>query len=109
MMDAPFLSYDVAQVASFFKALADPTRVKLVVLLRANDSLCVCDLTTHLDQPQSTISRHLSYLKNTDIVTSERRGTWMWYGFNPALPSWCQQIINEIVFDESVLDNSSIG
>lgn len=84
------------QATTFFKALSDPTRLNLVLLLRDSESLCVCDLTTYLNQPQPTVSRHLSHLKNAGLVTSERRGTWMWYAINPDLPRWCLQVINTI-------------
>ncbi|MUG32403.1 MULTISPECIES: ArsR/SmtB family transcription factor [Psychrobacter] len=81
---------------TFFKALSDPTRLKLMLQLREQDMLCVCHLTEHLQQPQPTISRHLSHLKKAGLVTCERRGTWMWYAINPDLPQWCQDIIHRM-------------
>ncbi len=83
------------KAVSFFKALADPTRLKLMIQLRdAGASLCVCDLTQQLEQPQPTVSRHLSHLRKMGLVTCERRGTWVWYAINPNLPVWCLQIIH---------------
>ncbi len=61
-----------------FKALADETRLRIVMLL-ANGELCVCDLMAVLALPQSTVSRHLSYLRNTGWVTDRRQGVWMHY------------------------------
>lgn len=84
------------QTVSFFKALSDTTRLKLVLLLRHRGSMCVCDLTAILNQPQPTISRHLTHLKKAGVVTSERRGTWMWYQLNNELTPWCLQVINSI-------------
>lgn len=88
----------------FLKALSDPTRLSLVVSLRdrqgsKNESMCVCDLTTLLGQPQPTVSRHLNHLKRTGILLSERKGTWMWYKLNQQIPEWCQQIIDLIEID----------
>ncbi len=40
---------------------------------------CVCELMAGLDMPQSTVSRHLAYLKNSGWVTGERRGVWSYY------------------------------
>jgi ArsR family transcriptional regulator len=67
--------------AKIFKALADETRLRIMTLL-ANGELCVCDLMAVLALPQSTVSRHLSYLKNTGWVLDRRQGTWMHYRLN---------------------------
>jgi len=86
----------------FFKALSDPTRLKLVLLLRQYESLCVCDLTEILEQPQPTVSRHLNHLKRAGILSSERKGTWIWYQLDPAMPDWCQTVITSIESDDSL-------
>jgi len=61
-----------------FKALSEEVRLRIIALLSGGE-LCVCDLMAVLDLPQSTISRHLSYLKNAGWVEGERRGVWMYY------------------------------
>lgn len=61
-----------------FKALADPNRLRLIGLLRDGE-LCVCDLMAALEMPQSTVSRHLSYLKKERWVSGRRCGKWMYY------------------------------
>ena len=94
---------------TFFKALSDPTRLKLVLLLRQHEQMCVCDLTQILAQPQPTISRHLNHLKRAGILVSERRGTWMWYALDPSLPDWCQEVIHNIKLDSDVLLDSNTG
>jgi ArsR family transcriptional regulator len=65
-------------LADGFKALADPNRLRLLNLLR-NGELCVCALTAALEMPQSTVSRHLSYLKKEKWVSGRRSGKWMYY------------------------------
>ena len=64
--------------ARLFKALSDETRLRILALL-GNGELCVCDLMAILDLPQSTVSRHLSYLRNAGLVDDRRRGVWMFY------------------------------
>ena len=61
---APAMSDDeAAATASLFKALADPTRVRIVnMLAAADDGVCVCDLTPHLGLSQPTVSHHLRKL-----------------------------------------------
>lgn len=65
-------------IAATLKALSDPTRLRIVSLLR-HGSMCVCDLVEALQTPQSKISRHLAFLKNAGWVESERSGKWMHY------------------------------
>ena len=64
--------------AQFFKALSEEPRLRILALL-LNGELCVCDLMAVLQLPQSTISRHLAYLRNTGWVKGRRRGVWMYY------------------------------
>lgn len=87
------MDQSIDDIAAFMKALSDPTRLRIIQLLAEHESLCVCDLTTRLDLPQPTISRHLNQLKARHLVTSTRRGTWMWYALDRSLPNWCQQVI----------------
>lgn len=65
-------------LAYIFKALSDETRLRILALLSSGE-LCVCDLMAALDLPQSTVSRHLAYLRNAGLVDDERRGVWMFY------------------------------
>lgn len=68
--------------AKVFKALGDETRLRIMALLVSNQELCVCDIMAALDLPQSTISRHLSYLRNAGLVDDRRQGVWMYYRIN---------------------------
>ncbi|PWK89519.1 ArsR family transcriptional regulator [Lentzea atacamensis] len=72
---------DPAAAASLFKALADPIRVQLVVLVRqaASGEACFCDLADEFDMPQSSLSHHLKILVKAGVLQRERRGTWSWY------------------------------
>ena len=66
------------QLAQFFKALSDETRLRIMMLLTQGE-LCVCDLMLVLDEPQSKVSRHLAYLKHSGLTKSKRAGVWMHY------------------------------
>jgi ArsR family transcriptional regulator len=65
-----------------FKALGDETRLRIMGLLVSGQELCVCDIMAALDLPQSTVSRHLSYLRNAGLVDDRRQGIWMYYTIN---------------------------
>lgn len=68
--------------AQIFKALGDETRLRIMALLVNGQELCVCDIMAALDIPQSTVSRHLSYLRNAGLVDDRRQGVWMYYKVN---------------------------
>lgn len=66
--------------AALFKALADPHRLTIIATLaRAEDEVCVCDFTSALPLNQPTVSHHLKILREANLVTCERRGTWVYY------------------------------
>jgi ArsR family transcriptional regulator len=61
-----------------FRAFADPVRLRLLNLL-AQGEVCVCHLHEALDLPQSTVSRHLAYLRKRGLVTGRKEGLWVYY------------------------------
>jgi len=65
--------------ARIFKALSDETRLRILSLLSVGKELCVCDLMAVMEMPQSTVSRHLAYLRNANLVNDRRQGIWMHY------------------------------
>src|SRR5215469_10531528 len=75
-----------AGLAQVFKALGDPVRLRLVSLIGAHQGgeVCVCDLTEAFELTQPTISHHLKVLREAGVITSERRGTWVYYRLEPA-------------------------
>ncbi|MBS1793498.1 MAG: metalloregulator ArsR/SmtB family transcription factor [Acidobacteria bacterium] len=63
---------------TFFMALADKTRLRLLNLMREGE-VCVCFFTEVLGESQPKISRHLAYLRGAGIVEARRDGKWMHY------------------------------
>ena len=72
----------LVELESFFMALADKTRLRLLNLMR-NGEICVCFFTEVLEESQPKISRHLAYLRNAGLVEARRDGKWMHYSLNP--------------------------
>jgi ArsR family transcriptional regulator len=69
-----------ASLAERLKAVADPTRLRLLDMLTQQDgALCVCDITPHFEQNQPTISHHLKLLRDAGLVDTEKRGIWAYY------------------------------
>ena len=72
-------------LATLFQSLADTTRLRLLILLQDGSEYCVCDLMAALDMPQSTVSRHLAYLKRNGWLQDRRAGIWMYYSLRKEL------------------------
>lgn len=90
------------QVASLFRALADPTRLRLLNLL-AQGELCVCYFVAILGETQPKISRHLAYLRRAGLVKVRRDGKWMHYSLDrpgePGIARILQSVIEELRSD----------
>ena len=83
---APALDRESAEsLAAALKALADPTRLQLLSLIRdsAGGEACVCDLTDAFDYSQPTLSHHLSILMRAGFLQRSKRGSWAWYSIAP--------------------------
>jgi ArsR family transcriptional regulator, arsenate/arsenite/antimonite-responsive transcriptional repressor len=67
-------------LAAVFKALADPTRIQMLHMIRAtSEPICVCDFTAAFDLGQPTVSHHLGKLKAAGLIQSFKRGVWAFY------------------------------
>jgi ArsR family transcriptional regulator len=73
------------ELAALFKAVADPVRLRLLSLIACHPGgeSCVCDLTPAFDMTAPSISYHLKILREAGLITSERRGTWVYYRVMP--------------------------
>jgi len=90
-MSHPATPYDLPR---FFQALADPTRLRLLNLMR-DDEICVCYFVDVLAQQQSKISRHLAYLRSAGLVAARREGRWMHYRITPPPSPGAVRLLNE--------------
>jgi ArsR family transcriptional regulator len=71
---------DAENLATVFRALGDPSRVRIVNLLATGvDPICVCNFTGPLGLSQGTVSFHLKKLLAAGLIEREQRGTWAFY------------------------------
>jgi ArsR family transcriptional regulator len=72
-------------LARMFKALGDPTRVKLLSLIAAapDGEACICDMTEPVALSQPTVSHHMKLLVDAGLATREQRGRWAYYRVAP--------------------------
>ena len=100
---------------SFFKCLADETRLKSLLLIQLEEELCVCELTAALKQSQPKVSRHLAQLRKCGLVQDLRRGQWIFYRISPDLPLWAINVLeqtasaNNIYIDEELARLQKMG
>jgi ArsR family transcriptional regulator, arsenate/arsenite/antimonite-responsive transcriptional repressor len=75
---------DASERAALLKAVADPTRLQLLDMIKASPGgeACVCALTEPLGLTQPTVSHHLKILTDAGVLRREKRGTWAWYTLN---------------------------
>lgn len=78
-----------------FKALADPTRLRLIHLL-GDDELCVCSCVEVLRTNQPKISRHLAYLRRAGLVAARRDGKWTHYRLTQPSDIYVARIFTEL-------------
>jgi ArsR family transcriptional regulator len=80
----------------FFKALSDPTRLRLLNLIKDGEEVCVCFFVEILKSSQPKVSRHLGFLRRAGLVKTRREGKWMHYRLmNPPDP-YATRILGEV-------------
>ena len=83
------------ELAALFKAVADPVRLRLLSLIGCHPGgeSCVCDLTPEFDLTAPSVSYHLKVLREAGLITSERRGTWVYYRVMPEVMKRMSQVL----------------
>ena len=78
------------QLVDVLKAIADPTRLKILRLLKQKgccsigkgEGMCACDIEEQVKLSQPTISHHMAILRKAGLIHAEKQGLWMWYRRN---------------------------
>ncbi|MFF2506538.1 ArsR/SmtB family transcription factor [Streptomyces sp. NPDC058067] len=86
LTERPLTAEEAERTASMFKALGDPVRLRLFSLVASHEGgeACVCDISD-VGVSQPTVSHHLKKLKEAGLLSSERRGTWVYYRVEPSV------------------------
>ena len=80
---------------TFYKAIADATRLRALLLLWHSTELCVCDLMQALTESQPKVSRHLAILKQAGLVQHRKQGLWVFYRLEPTLADWAKSVLQQ--------------
>jgi ArsR family transcriptional regulator len=95
---------EIEELTEIFKALSDPTRLRLVRLLAEHEgSLCVNALAHRLGVSQSAVSQHLRVLRQARLVQGERQGYHVHYALDPARLETFRTSVLETLGEEFVI------
>ena len=87
----------LAPVADRARALSDPTRLNVLLSLRAAEELCGCDLAWILGRSQALVSHHLRALREARLVRSRREARMVFYSLTPAATALLEAIVGSEV------------
>jgi len=96
-------------LARIFKSLSDETRLRILYLLLTHGELCICELMAALEIPQSTVSRHVAYLKNSGWLDDRRGGVWMYYSIRDDISGFhgdIAQLLKDCKLDLMIADDN---
>jgi ArsR family transcriptional regulator len=97
LTERPLTAEEAERTARMFKALADPVRLRLFSAVASHEGgeACVCDISD-VGVSQPTVSHHLKKLKEARLLTSERRGTWVYYKVEPSVVAAMGQMLGTL-------------
>lgn len=85
LLEEPIGADEALQLATAFRVLGDPARLRILSLIAARSSgeMCVCEMVEPLGLTQPTVSHHLKVLHAAGLLRREKRGTWAFYAVVP--------------------------
>jgi ArsR family transcriptional regulator, arsenate/arsenite/antimonite-responsive transcriptional repressor len=85
------------EVSDFFSLLSDELRRRILVLLMAEEELCVCELFFALDVIQPKVSRHLGLMREAGVLSQRKLGRWVVYRVGAQVPLWAHRVLTSMV------------
>ena len=82
----------LSETSNLFKALSDPNRLRIVAMLQFKP-LCVCEITSVLGLAASTVSKHLTLLRQAAIITDTKEGKWVIYSLNKQMDEQREKLV----------------
>jgi ArsR family transcriptional regulator len=95
----PLEAESAHQLAGLLKAIAEPTRLRLLSLVAGhpNSEACICDLTDPVGLSQPTVSHHMKILVEAGLLEREQRGKWAYYRLVPGAVDALGQLLNAVL------------
>jgi ArsR family transcriptional regulator len=95
-------SFNLTLGSQIFKACADESRLRILHLIFENEEMCIADLEKILDFTQTKTSRHLTYLKNSGILSFRRNNHWVFYQIKDEVYEILKQIFQFLRKDQQL-------
>ena len=83
------------ELVAIAKALADPTRIRIIAALR-NGELCVCELVDALEISQSSLSSHLQICRQAGVLATRKDSRWIYYSLSTRYVALIERIFSEL-------------
>ena len=83
LLESPLAATEAERLAGWFKALADPARLRLLSMIADRGEVCACDLVDPIGLSQPTVSHHLKVLGDAGLLLRRREGRWVHYRVDP--------------------------
>ncbi|HEY9489648.1 MAG TPA: metalloregulator ArsR/SmtB family transcription factor [Chryseosolibacter sp.] len=93
-------SFNLSLGSQIFKACSDESRIRILHLIFENEEMCISDLEKILEFTQTKTSRHLTYLKNSGILTFRRHNHWVFYAIKDEVYEILKQIFQFLRKDQ---------
>ncbi len=98
MPPTPLPAATEERLVAGLRAIADPTRLRIVRLLAAQDApLCACDVVEHVGLSQPTVSHHMKTLADAGLVVATRQGVWAYYALDPQGLADVRDLLGQLV------------
>ncbi len=97
-------------LVKIFKALSDPQRIRILKMLEIK-ALCVCEIADVLQLANSTVSKHLSILRDIDLILDKKEGKWVNYSLNLNNAEYKKRLrplINAFLHDNPIIQDDSL-
>ena len=88
---------NLKKITKILKALADESRIRILVLLKERNGLCVCEITEIIGLSQPTVSSHLKKLQDAEIITYSKDGLWVNYSLDENMEKEVEQLLGTVV------------
>lgn len=93
-------SFNLSLGSQIFKACSDESRLRILHLIFENEEMCISDLEKILEFTQTKTSRHLTYLKNSGILSFQRHNHWVFYSIKDEVFEILKQIFQFLRKDQ---------
>ena len=97
-----FKSFSLGRSAELYKAVSDEARIRILAIIYTFGEICVSDLEMILDFTQTKTSRHITYLKNVQLISHKRIEKWIYYELKEEYRDFVSQLIDNLDKDDLI-------